>query len=141
MVWNNGLKLTRSNFAGPGTNVVDRIKRGDKGVTIADKISNAHDIDYDKSKNMDDIRAADLKMMNNLTKTMSWKAPVESVNNAFHWLGIAGKVAGEKLGLFGKDTFTDFGNFYKRPKEEQELLSNRRQELANEGLGMKHKKR
>ena len=40
-----------------------RLARGDPGINRLDRIAKAHDMDYDKTKNLKDKWAADLKMI------------------------------------------------------------------------------
>ena len=42
------------NFAGPGTKLAKRLKRGDKGINRLDDIALHHDIAYSKAKNLQD---------------------------------------------------------------------------------------
>ena len=51
------------NFAGPGTHLEKRLKRGYRGVNRLDKIAGIHDIDYSKAKNLKDKWKADDKMI------------------------------------------------------------------------------
>ena len=48
---------------GPGTHLKKRLARGDPGINRLDRIAKAHDIDYDKAKNLKDKWAADRKMI------------------------------------------------------------------------------
>ena len=50
-------------YMGPGTHLKKRLARGDPGINRLDKISKAHDIDYDKAKNLQDKWVADRKMI------------------------------------------------------------------------------
>ena len=50
-------------YMGPGTHLKKRLSRGDPGVNRLDRIAKAHDIDYDKAKNLKDKWAADRKMI------------------------------------------------------------------------------
>jgi len=56
-------RIRKGNLIGPGTNIIARIKRGDRGITPVDKISEMHDINYSLANNLDDIRAADDRML------------------------------------------------------------------------------
>ena len=47
------------NFAGPGTKLAKRLKRGDKGINRLDDIALHHDIAYGKAKNLQDERKTD----------------------------------------------------------------------------------
>ena len=50
-------------YMGPGTHLKKRLARGDPGINRLDRIAKAHDIDYDKAKNLKDKWAADRKMI------------------------------------------------------------------------------
>ena len=50
-------------YMGPGTHLKKRLARGDPGLNRLDRITKAHDIDYDKAKNLQDKWAADRKMI------------------------------------------------------------------------------
>ena len=50
-------------YMGPGTHLKKRLDRGDPGINRLDRIAKAHDIDYDKAKNLKDKWAADRKMI------------------------------------------------------------------------------
>ena len=48
---------------GPGTHLKKRLARGDPGINRLDRIAKAHDIDYDKAKNLKDKWVADRQMI------------------------------------------------------------------------------
>ena len=50
------------NFAGPGTHLEKRLKRGDRGVNRLDKIAGIHDIDYSKERVVKTIMQAKRKL-------------------------------------------------------------------------------
>ena len=50
-------------YMGPGTHLKKRLARGDPGLNRLDRIAKAHDIDYDKAKNLQDKWVADRKMI------------------------------------------------------------------------------
>lgn len=58
--------IKRANFMGPGTELIKRLKRGDKPVSPADMVSLAHDIQYTLAKTPMDIRKADNIMKRDL---------------------------------------------------------------------------
>ena len=49
-------------YMGPGTHLKKRLARGDPGINRLDRIAKAHDIYYDKAKNLQDKWVADRKM-------------------------------------------------------------------------------
>lgn len=99
--------LTRANFAGPGTNLRTRLPRGDIGVdgpTGIDAAARQHDIDYTRSRNAGDVRAADdlfLQRVSDSSQGPKTKALVRSM--------IQAKEFGEDSGLLDPLAFT--GNF------------------------------
>ena len=50
-------------YMGPGTHLKKRLARGDPGINRLDKIAKAHDIDYDKAKNLKEKWEADRNMI------------------------------------------------------------------------------
>ena len=50
-------------YMGPGTHLKKRLARGDPGLNRLDRITKAHDIDYDKTKNLQHKWVADRKMI------------------------------------------------------------------------------
>ena len=59
-----GVKI--AHFAGPGTAIKERILAGDKPVSEVDGIAYRHDMRYTIAQSADDIRRADLQMMQEL---------------------------------------------------------------------------
>ena len=61
-------KLARAQYMGPGTRVVERVKKGEKGLTAVDTESKWHDIAYGLAKNQADISAADRHMLSKINE-------------------------------------------------------------------------
>lgn len=55
--------LVKGNYIGPGTQVMKRLRRGDRPVSEVDRVAKAHDLRYAIAKNTKDTRAADKKMV------------------------------------------------------------------------------
>ena len=55
-------------YMGPGTHLKKRLARGDPGINRLDRIAKAHDIDYDKAKDLKDKWEADRKMIAKIDK-------------------------------------------------------------------------
>ena len=53
----------RASYLGPGTQVLKRYKRGDKGKTPVDAVAKQHDRDYSIAKTPEDITRADHRMI------------------------------------------------------------------------------
>ena len=58
------LHLPGYNYCGPGTKLIKRLTRGDKGVNKLDEYCKQHDIAYHKSSNLKDRHKADLVLLN-----------------------------------------------------------------------------
>ena len=50
-------------YTGPGTHLAKRLKRGDPGINRLDKIAKQHDIDYSRTKTLEEKWKADTKMI------------------------------------------------------------------------------
>ena len=64
-------------YAGPGTHLPKRLKRGNKPKNRLDLIAQKHDIVYSKAKNMKDKWKVDDKMIQAITKLPSKKTMTE----------------------------------------------------------------
>jgi hypothetical protein len=128
-----------ANYMGPGTNVVARLKRGDPGRTLSDKVAKRHDIDYALSKKektkeaqLQKVREADLRMIKSLQKIRE----DGSDSNRNVQLGMRlmqAKTIGEELGVLSKSKFAgDIGTI---PKNELILLEKERNKLQQSGYG------
>ncbi len=60
-------------FSGPGTNLKLRIQRGDQPLSYVDKVAEGHDLRYALAATDADIRTADNKMIQLLTKAQAQK--------------------------------------------------------------------
>lgn len=96
--------ITRANFAGPGTHVLQRVKRGDRGVDGPrgiDAIAMRHDIDYVNARTTKDVREADNRMIAAIKRSSAGKKTKAIVIAA-----LKAKKLGENIGLFDVNTFT-----------------------------------
>ena len=131
-----------ANYMGPGTNVIERLKRGDKGRTPADTVAKRHDIDYtlasgksSKEEQLKAIRTADNRMVNSLKQISSGKHGGDSQLNIQTGLRlIQAKKLGEDLGVLSRSKFA--GPLESIPQADQVLLLNNQQELEQEGYGV-----
>jgi hypothetical protein len=64
---------------GPGTKLKKRLARGDPGINRLDRIAKRHDIDYSKSKNLQDKWKADAKMIESINKLPGRKTMTERI--------------------------------------------------------------
>ena len=62
-------------YAGPGTKLKKRLKRGDPGINRLDRIAKQHDIDYDKARSLQDKWKADTKMIKAIERLPGKKNP------------------------------------------------------------------
>lgn len=69
-------KATVGNFIGPGTKAVERIHRGDRGITPVDDLAMRHDAFYSLAKTKKDIRDADRDFLNILKKGVVKDKPI-----------------------------------------------------------------
>lgn len=131
-----------ANYMGPGTNVIERLKRGDKGRTPADTVAKRHDIDYTlasgkstKEEQLKAVRQADNRMVNSLKDISSGKHGGDSRLNIQTGLRlIQAKKLGEDLGVLSRSKFA--GPLETIPQADQVLLLNNQQELEQEGFGV-----
>ena len=66
-------------YMGPGTHLKKRLARGDPGINWLDRIAKAHDIDYDKAKNLKDKWEADRKTIAKIDKLPGSKSLTERI--------------------------------------------------------------
>ena len=66
-------------YMGPGTHLKKRLARGDKGINRLDKIAKIHDIDYSRSKTLEDKWAADKKMVKAIDNLPGRNTPTEFI--------------------------------------------------------------
>lgn len=142
VVWVPGSGFERTNFMGPGTNILARIKRGDKGKTPIDQISKLHDIDYSLAgmANSDAeqerlAREADNRMIKN-----GWNSYKQGKENLFNLAEGAGLIKAKNLledwGILDKRKFLskrtfDYGvGASTRDASEYEILLRARSELV-----------
>ena len=64
---------------GPGTHLKKRLARGDPGINRLNRIAKAHDIDYDRAKDLKDKWEADRKMIAKIDKLPGRKTMTERV--------------------------------------------------------------
>ena len=66
-------------YMGPGTHLKKRLARGDPGINRLDRIAKAHDIDYDKAKDLKAKWEADRKMIAKIDKLPGRKTLTERI--------------------------------------------------------------
>jgi hypothetical protein len=121
-------KMGRSNMMGPGTHIIDRIKRGDPPRTLSDKESFAHDLRYGFAKNAGDVRVADNKMISKMKQIRADKS--DSPFNTTQGLRLI-QAKKEIENLTGKP-LVSFGGI---PPADRKLAKDKLNELKQEGFG------
>lgn len=100
VLWVPGKGFERANFMGPGTNILARIKRGDRGKTAIDKISHLHDIDYTLASGTARTDAEQIRLAREADERMirsGWKAFKDGKENAFNLVEGAGLIKAKNL--------------------------------------------
>ena len=128
-------KMARANFMGPGTHIVERLRRGDPPRTLSDKTAKAHDIRYLLSKNPDDVRKADNKMIDSLNRLQRMK--LDSDFNINQGRLIQAKTIGEDIGFLKKGSFADFKQLDN--DNDRNLVNSELNKLEIQGYGKKSK--
>ena len=129
-----------ANYMGPGTRVIERLKRGDPPRTLSDKVAQRHDIDYALAAGMKDkdaqnkaIRAADKRMVASLDKI--GRGGSDAQKNVFQGKRlIQGKMAAEDIGLMAKGSFG--GDLAPISDKDRILLMANQKQLAQQGYGL-----
>lgn len=131
-----------ANFMGPGTHVIERVRRKDPPRTQSDEVARAHDIDYELASSeptiqqqLEDVRLADQKMVNSLERIERTRSD-KPFNIALGKNLIKAKMKGEDIGLISKSQFA--GPLKQMNPEDKALLVEARQNLAMKGLGTKY---
>lgn len=128
-----------ANYMGPGTNIIERLKRGDPPRTNVDRVAMRHDIDYQAAtmsgtiqEQRKKIREADLRMLKKVGEIQKDKS--DSNKNITQAKLIAAKVAHEDAGLMSKDKFS--GKLVPRNEGIISLLNSEKAKLAQQGYGL-----
>lgn len=95
-------KYGQANYMGPGTRIIERVKRNDPPRTAADRVAQAHDIEY--TLNPSDSRGADQRMIQRL-KSMKSSGADNAFNITLGQRVIEAKMAAEKAGILNPDQF------------------------------------
>lgn len=128
MKTDGALMPVRANFAGPGTNLVERLRRGDKPINEVDRIAKAHDLRYGLATNYDQVRDADNVMINALKNTKQ-----DPVSRTAASAVMQGKLLLEDKAGVKRGTFAQHGTDHS--PETTAMLQAELAPLAQEGLG------
>lgn len=126
-----------ASFMGPRTSIVERLKKNVKPITKSDKTAMAHDIRYTLAKNTDDVRDADIKMINKLSKIADEGSDYK-FNIYMGKLPIQAKMKLEDWGLLPKTAFTKAQGL--KNEADRPILEENLKRLEQEGYGKKKKK-
>ena len=124
-----GKSVGWANYAGPSTRLNLRLRRGDPPRTLVDKVAMTHDIRYSLSKNINDIRSADNKMIRKL-KDIKRLGQDSLFNTTIALRGIQGKKLLEDVKLLRKDLFLAPGK-----ESNIRLLKEKLAQLEQQGFG------
>ena len=132
LITEQGIKLAE--FAGPGTHIKYRIENNIKPLGAVDKTAKAHDIRYTLSKNVDDVRFADNKMISKLEeidrKGLDYKLNVKAVKTA-----MKAKRLFEDVGVWDKGSFSDMKGA-ELSDSDKRLFESELNKLVQEGFGI-----
>ena len=130
-------KLKMANYMGPGTKLYENIRNKKLPITKSDKISKAHDLRYDRARTIQEVRAADMKMVNKLKQLKKDKKD-SKFNTTIGILPIQLKMWAEDNNLISKGSFANI----KKGVDDRDIKLNNSTllELEKEGYGKKKKK-
>ena len=129
-----------ANFMGPGTQVIERVKRGDPGRTPADSVAKMHDIQYslagnarNKADQLKQVRLADNRMISSLKRIRANRSDAGRNISAGMRL-IQAKEIGEDLGILDKQKFA--GPLNQLSAGDNALLKSAQSQMKQEGFGI-----
>lgn len=122
-------------YIGPGTEIMDRIRKGVKPVSKSDKVAQAHDLRYLAAKTPADVRAADLRMIEKLNSLQA-EGKEYKFNVLMGKLPIKLKMWAEDEGIIKKGSFADFKGFANA--DDEAVARKKLKELDQKGYGKKN---
>lgn len=132
LITDQGVKIAE--YAGPGTHIKYRLENNIEPLTLVDKISKAHDLRYSLSKNIDDVRYADNKMISKLDeidkKGLDYKLNVKAVKTA-----MKAKRLFEDVGVWEKGSYSDMKGAQLNENDKR-LFETELNKLVQEGFGL-----
>jgi hypothetical protein len=126
-----------ASYCGPGTNLITRLKKGDSGKTEVDRSCMRHDIDFTLAENVEQVKNADMKMLENLRKIRARKGDY-SFNIGLAETGIENKIRGEMVGIFPAGSFSSKRGAF-LSNEDRTLLLKNLKDLEQQGYGGRKK--
>jgi hypothetical protein len=122
-----------ANYMGPGTHLVERLKRGpDPPRTMSDRVAMAHDIRYGLAKSQADVARADRLMIAKL-QDMKKKRQDARQNIEMGLRPIQAKLRAEQFGLVKPGTIASFGDV---KEGNRALVAGKLAQLEQEGFGL-----
>lgn len=131
LLWKNG-EFVRANYMGPGTHVVERIRRGDQPVTASDRVAQAHDIRYTLRVGQ---RAADEHMIRKLRELRA-AGEDSTVNTLEGEIPITAKLALNNLGIFKETWYGTQAQADRLTPDDKMMLRRKLWQLEQQGYGM-----
>lgn len=132
LLTDEGVKLAE--YAGPSTHIKYRLENNIKPLNAVDKTAKAHDIRYALSKNVDDVRFADNKMISKLDeidrKGLDYKLNVKAVKTA-----MKAKRLFEDVGVWEKGSYSDMKGA-QLSENDKRLFETELNKLVQEGFGL-----
>lgn len=134
LLWVDG-KLQPGQYMGPGSKVYEKTKAGVEGISESDRISHRHDLAYSLANSYDDIRAADLHMLDRI-RAVEKAGTDNRWNTTLAKAGIWSKVKLEDMGV-SPERFTSFGDV---SDSDRPIMQAKMDELTQKGYGKKTQK-
>ena len=127
-LWVDG-RFRKANYAGPGTDLINRLKQGSKPISGVDKVAMAHDLRYQLADgDAEAERKADEKMVSKLKE----KGLDNKFNRMMGSVPIRAKMALENLGIFPKGHMSKSGPM---DEEDASLVKANLSLLEQDGFG------
>lgn len=122
-------------FMGPETQIVKRLRRGDKGLTDSDRTALVHDIEYTLANSPEDVRNADMRMLKTLDKIQE-RGSDYRINIEAGRRGIQGKLLFEKLSFLEKGSFSSKSGGRDLSNADKQLLQTTLNNMTQQGYGI-----
>lgn len=119
--------VQRANYCGPGTNLEQRLEDGSKPVSALDAICQKHDIAYSEAVSYHDIQMADTLMLQRMDELPF--NPLQLLERKVIKGLMETKMLGEKVGVFGPETFTDIPGLHPEIENWQQAAVRKRKNL------------
>jgi hypothetical protein len=122
-----------ASYMGPGTRISDNIRNNLEPISEVDTVAQAHDLRYAFANNTDDVRSADIKMIQKVKQIK--KDKTDSRWNTAQAGLIRGKVWLEDKGLVQPQSFASFGFDPGTTEQDKVLMRAKLDELTARGYG------